>query len=353
MGTPVPPIDESLLRGFAFTCRPECGLCCYATPAVDVDERRRLLTLDAATPFETEDGAWDQIGARPDGGACHFLTDAKCRAYGLRPFPCRTYPIHVHVGTRPQATLVLACPGLSLAPLDAWSARPAAGPPRGLEVELAAARTEYLSVPVNSWIDEGRRSERMLLKRLARRGGAIEPELVRDSLRNSPLAIDLEGGVRLPPPGPETPISELPLFEDERLGIVVLRGNEEDEYELLKVRETGGAPESLGQFPAIEPVPSLDPAALRRLTGYLAYLLDRDAFLWSTYQELRTGAPEPLAAGLASLRDATANEVVVRASVRARLRGGDGIRLTVEDLDRGIRAMDGDLLDRPTMGRVL
>jgi hypothetical protein len=45
--------------------------------------------------------------------------------------------------------------------------------------------------------------------------------------------------------------------------------------------------------------------------------------------------------------------VVVRASVRARLRGGDGILLTVDDLDRGIRAMDGDLLDRPTMGRVL
>jgi Fe-S-cluster containining protein len=348
-----PEFDIDLLRGFSFACRPDCGLCCYATPAVSREERQRLLQIDPATPFDVEDGAWDQVAARPEGGACHFLTEDRCRAYSVRPFPCRTYPIHVHVGTRVQATLVLACPGLSLAPLDQWLGTEPRNPPQGLETELAASRSEYAQVAADVWIDEGKRAERILLKRLARRGSDESPDSVRAIERRAPLDLDLEDGLRLPPPGEDTPVAELPLFEDESLGIVVFRTVEDDVYELLRVREAGGAPEAIGQFPASEPIPSLEPAARRRLEGYLAYLLDRDASLWSTYQELRTGTIDSLAEGLRSLRSATASEAVVRASVRARLRGGDGILLTVADMDRGIRAMDGDILDRPTLGRVL
>ena len=202
-------------------------------------------------------------------------------------------------------------------------------------------------------MEDGIRSERILLRRLVPGRVPIEPDSLRAELRRAPVQIDVGEGLRLPPPGEESPLEELPLFHDERHGIVVFRSVDDDEYELLSVPESGGPSRSLGQYPAGEPVPSLEPGATRRLEGYLAYVLDRDASLWSTYQELRTGASHSLEEALGSLRSATANEVVVRASVRSRLRGKDGIRLTVEDLDRGIRAMDGDMLDRPTLGRVL
>ena len=55
---PGPAIDLSLLHGFRFTCRPGCGLCCYATPAASPSEQQTLLRLDPSVRFVGGSGAF-------------------------------------------------------------------------------------------------------------------------------------------------------------------------------------------------------------------------------------------------------------------------------------------------------
>ena len=93
------PIDVSLLSGFAFACRPDCGLCCFTSPRVDAEDAERLRAV-APDARIVPRGRERCVAARPDGGACQFLTQLRCRVHEVRPAPCREFPISVHVGLR-------------------------------------------------------------------------------------------------------------------------------------------------------------------------------------------------------------------------------------------------------------
>ncbi len=348
-------LDTTLLTGFRFGCRPGCGLCCYASPAVNRGERERLLQIDTALDFEDEPGGeFALLATRPDGGACELLLDNRCRAHAARPFPCRSFPVHGHVGVRFQATLVLSCPGLDLAPLSGWGTPDAlAGGPVGLESELAAVAAESASAPLLSWESEAADAERRLFRRSRRGDGGETPDAVRARIRAEPPALDPTQELALPPPGRDAALEELPVLFDPRYGRVALRSSEEGAYELLGLREAGGSVGRLATIPLPEEVPPLEPSAHAALAGYARYLVDRDHFVWSTYQEIRSGRTGSFSDQLAANRTEALTEVVRRGAVLARFHGRTAERLTLDDLRDGIRAVDAELLDRPTMGRIL
>jgi hypothetical protein len=190
-------------------------------------------------------------------------------------------------------------------------------------------------------------------------------ELRRRGLDSSELAyIRTEAAQQLPPADAERladleaplsggPLDEEPIFWDSRLGRVLLASTEEGLYEASAVREEGGIRSTLGEFPPPEVPPRLDAAAQQLLGGYLAYLAERDQFLWSVLAEgplSESGSfEEEFVQTLAAVRA----ELLIRASVRARLLGETGERLGAAEVGRGIRAMDNDLLDRPTIGSIL
>ncbi|HEV2231654.1 MAG TPA: YkgJ family cysteine cluster protein, partial [Thermoplasmata archaeon] len=136
-------LDVALLNGFTFDCRPDCGLCCFAGPAVTAAEAPRLIQLADASAILEGPGGLGHLREQGNGGGCLFLEEHRCRAHPVRPFPCRSFPISVHLGVRAQATLVLSCPGLAAPGLDRWArSGPGSQDPVGLAAELAAVRSE-------------------------------------------------------------------------------------------------------------------------------------------------------------------------------------------------------------------
>jgi Fe-S-cluster containining protein len=340
-----PPLDRTLLNGFSFACRPGCGLCCYAGPAASTAERTALLRIEPGVPFLPEGGGFATLATRPNGGACVLLQENRCRHHDQRPFPCRAFPIVVHVGRRAQATLVLSCPGLDLSPLDRWAEGPPGPgrPPEGLASELAAVENELRSAPVDRWIRSATRAERNLLGASATEAAGMPPVRWKE-LRT------LEG---TPPPPVGTSPDELPLFSDPREGVVALASTAEGAYALARLSEAGAAPEPLAEVLPPRRPPSLTEEGERRLRGYSHYLASRDHFLWSGYHERFSGAHEPIGAILERNLSEARSEVLVRAVVRARWAGRTGERLDAEEVSDGIRAFDAELLDRPTLGRIL
>jgi hypothetical protein len=345
----VPVVDLTLLRGFRFACRPGCGLCCYATPAVSPSEERGLLAIEPSVEFLEGAGGFRLIPARPDGGGCQFLQRERCTVHAARPFPCREYPLSVHLSDRWQATVVLGCPGVETGELARWLGRATPGdPPVGLDAELAAVESELAAGDATGLDGTVRRWSRALrtagiegaadgVERLRRQVSELRPFPTDDDLRSLDLPRASEGRERLP------------MFFDARLGRVALAGTDEG-VELHQLREAGGTEQVLARLAPLDRIPRLLPDARATLDGYLAYLLRRDAFLGSILEE---GRPGPLADRMVGSLRAAGATVLARAVWRAQLGGGGGATLDEAQLWDGIRATDADLLDRPTVGAFL
>lgn len=342
---PTAPLDLSLLLGFRYACRPECGLCCYAQPRVDPEEQPTVLRIAPDARFVGH-GSDRFLASYPDGGACRLLRSNRCAVHPARPHPCREFPLTVHVGGRLQATVVLTCPGVELDPLRVPRAR-REEPPQGFESELASIRARTGNRGDARWeaaLRRGRRVERALRAE----GRWVEDAVVRDVVRRDPpRPSDREFPVENPPEVSDG-MANLPLFFDGRRAPVAL-ANRWGSWELLELSPTGGGA-SLGVIPPPERCPELRPPAVALLDGYLDYVLERDAFLASV-QLAALEAEDGTVADWARADLVELGAVVLaRGSVRAKLAGRGNGPLTVEDVANGIRATDMDWLDRPTWG---
>ena len=289
-----PPLDLTLLRGFRYACRPDCGLCCYAEPRVEPEERPRLLKIAPLADIASHHGG-SFLRARPDGGACQFLTERRCAAWSVRPSPCQQFPLTVHVGERLQATLVLSCPGIDLESLtqpDAWAARPA---PEGLEREISAVERR-VTPAVRRPREEALRRRRRVVTMLETSDQWVDEELVREALREAlPLPTAEEFPVADPPAGDDD-LANLPLFFDHRKGPVAIAGGLGG-WELLELSAEGG-----GELRALVPPPSRPPELAadgrRLLEGYLRYFLERDALFGTVVPQIEPGGNETVAEAL-------------------------------------------------------
>lgn len=115
--------------------------------------------------------------------------------------------------------------------------------------------------------------------------------------------------------------------------------------------EGGSRPIGLAVPP--EQPPSLDPDAATLLSAFLRYWLSRDCFLAAVHLELvsypQSREGTVVEAALDDLH-AIGSYVLACGAFRSKLNGKDGNRLSVADVEHGIRATDQDWLDRPTWG---
>ncbi|MDE1821958.1 MAG: YkgJ family cysteine cluster protein [Euryarchaeota archaeon] len=353
---PAPPtLDLSLLRGFAFRCQPECGLCCFTSPAVAPGERQRLLQIDPEAPVSVVKGgdATSHIASREGGGACYFLSEARCRCHPARPFPCRAFPLHVALNHRAQASVVLSCPGVDLGRLEEW--RTDDGPeesPVGLEEELEAVRGELRSPDVaprsGTTADAWGRS----MRRALRSSRLSDPaDLIARIVRHPPRPSD-DDFPPAPLPDAQDPLELLPMYQERGVGIVAVR-SQGSGCEALELQEGGGGGRSLGVFSVLDHPPSMEGSAIELLEGYLAYVVRRDHFLSSalwTWKQLKgEGFQEVVEQRLREL----GAQLLARANLRAMLRGLVSSPMSAETVELGIRAVDMDELDRPSLGQLL
>ena len=344
-------LDLSLLDGFAFECRPNCGLCCFATPKVDAAERTRLVQLDPNVVFDS-DGSWSGIALHGEGGACGLLTERRCRLHEARPAPCRLFPLHVHLGASAQATLVLSCPGLrwpGVGPAGS-TARPRLPPPVGLDPELG-----YLAERIRSpeAVQRFEKTRAEAARRRQRASGFEDPGSEEEGRRGLQADPPLPGAEDFPAPdGPAESdrLESLPLFQDPVHGTVAMAWDE-GSIELLQLDPLGGISERLGRYLRPERPPRLDEAASARLSWYLALLVRREAYVDSVRMERgRTVGAEGLEEALVDGLRWDGASVLERAGIRAMLQGRTGTELGEPDVCAGIRAIDAELLDRPALG---
>jgi Fe-S-cluster containining protein len=349
----LPRIDTSLLDGIRFRCRPGCGLCCYTTPAVDPAEGERLIQIDPNLELLEGEGSWKFVAARGDGGACGLLSECRCRAYAVRPFCCQEFPLSVHLGLRPQATAVLSCPGVSFVGDDGAEGEARVAPaPLGLEVELAAVEVEYARAPAARRLSESSRRWSTLRNRLRRRGGWSEPSEIRAELRPEVLT---EVRSHYPPPSPpsgEDGVESLPMWFDPGKGLVAVSEHAAG-WEVRTVEETGTRSRSLGVWPAPSEPPRLTAPGERVLGRYLELLLDRDFTFWAAAERVRTGRDRSLPGAVREDLGQFGALVLARAELIDRFRSGGGRSLGPDLVREGVRATDGEFLDRPTLGWVL
>jgi len=341
-----PDLDIILLSGFSFACRPECGLCCFTSPRLDRDDEPRIRAAAPEVSILSVERE-RRLAARPDGGACQFLNGLRCGIHAARPAPCREFPISVHVGSRLQATVVLSCPGLSLDRLRSFAATPPASPAPGLEEELSSVRRR-VTPAVARTLNEAVRRRRRIVRELESQGRWVDEEEVRRKLVTGHLIPGPEEYSPDVPPGANEGLELLPMYYDGRAGPVALAQGLGG-WELLELSEEGGS-DSIGLVVPPDRPPTLEQNAEALLAGYLRYWLARDSFLAAVHLEmLSTGEGTVVDAALGDLR-CIGSTVLARGAVRAKLRGEDGARLSVTDIELGIRATDQDWLDRPTWG---
>jgi Fe-S-cluster containining protein len=341
LGAPLPPLDGTLLDGFRFECRPGCGLCCFAEPAVTRPERARLVQIEPELAFVEGRGSWSYLPHRPNGGACALLTGLRCRAHAARPAPCAMFPVTVHVSDRPQATLVLSCPGIDPGGLLRWArGRPAAQATAGLTAELDAADRE--------WRRSGSQKELDRHRVRFRGSGAVEAlaEWRAEWHRAPPWPNADDFPVEDPPP-PEDGFDGLPLTFSPSRGRVALAVHPGG-WELYALSEQGQAPESLGVVPPPESPPPMTGQGEQLLRGYVHYLVERDDAFDAALAE--PGPEGPIEEAVAADVVRTAATALARAHVLQRSEGRDG-PLDAADVWAGIRSTDAEWLDRPTVGR--
>jgi Fe-S-cluster containining protein len=342
----VPELDTALVDGFSFACRDDCGLCCFARPRVRPFERAALLKIAPEAEFEkSEHGTF--LASRPDGGACGLLEERRCTAHPARPAPCREFPVTTHLGVRVQATLVLSCPGLDLAPLVGWRPRPT-GDGRGLDDELAAVRSRIDGAAARRLAEATRRRAR-IARALRSEGRWVEEQDVREELRRN---LPVPGPEDFPvpePPVPEDGLDALPLFFDGRAGPVGL-ASDLGGWHLLELRAGGGVERTIAVVPPPTTEPTATAEATALLEGYLRYWLERDLLFATTHLEMLESDSGNVTEWIADeLREVGAT-ALARADVRARARYGERRRLSADDVRDGIRATDQDLLDRDGWG---
>lgn len=343
---PVPEVDVALLAGFAFTCRPDCGLCCFASPRLDPADEARLLEAAPKARIALRDGE-RCLEARPDGGACQFLTHLRCAVHAARPAPCREFPVSVHIGTRLQATVVLSCPGLSLESLLSYDGPGAVSRFSGFDSELLSVQRR-LAPSVERRRFESERRRRRIVRELEGQGRWADEEEVRRRLRERRLIPEFGEFLPEEPPAVEEGLERLPMYYDRRAGPVVLaRGL--GGWEALELSPEGGA-RSVGLAVPPDRPPTLEQDAEALLSGYLRYWLARDGFLAAVHLGMLSTAEGTVVDAALDDLHAIGSDVLARGAVRAKLRGNDGTRLAREDIEQGIRATDQDWLDRPTWG---
>ena len=343
-------IDSSPADGFEFSCRPDCGLCCYASPALRPGDLPRLVAIEPT--FRPDPQRPTVVPSRPEGGSCRFLDHNRCSVHPGRPGPCAEFPLATHLSDRVQVTVVLSCPGVRLDRLA--SATPeaphaASGIDRSLHGELAAVQTA-----VDRLTDaELRRSEQRWRRSLATR--RLDEASLRGAqarARASPPGPRDDDLAAVPIPSEDEGLDRLPLFFDPRYGRVALAGGS-DQVHLLVVREEGGVDRRLASFPYPDRLPRLGDDATERLRAYLRLVAGREAFVGAELANMtEPGEAGWLDQALADLREIAA-AVIGRAIYRVWLSGGSAEELDRESIDLGIRATDADYLDRPTVGRWL
>jgi Fe-S-cluster containining protein len=340
-------LDLTLLRGFQYACRPECGLCCYAEPRIEAPEEVRLLRIAPKTDLVLHaDGHF--LEARPEGGACQFLNRTRCRVWEVRPSPCREFPVSVHLGERLQASLVLTCPGIDLQPLTESTAWETRAEPVGFESELSSVNSR-VGRPVIRRLEEARRRRMRIVSALKHAGRWVEETDVRSALRERPPLPTPEEFPVVDLPAAEDGLERLPLFFDGRPGPVALAEGLGG-WEVLELRPEGGPEPPIAVIPPPSRPPEMDAEGRRMLEGYLRYFLERDALFGTVLSGLEDeGSLSVTEAVAADLRRIGA-VVLSRAELRRKLRGSGAGTLTQRDISDGIRATDQDLLDRPSWG---
>jgi Fe-S-cluster containining protein len=343
---PAPEVDVSLLSGFDFSCLPDCGLCCYASPRLDRDDEVRLCAAAPKVSIVLEGGE-RCVAARPDGGACQFLEDLRCGVHAARPAPCREFPVSVHIGTRLQATVVLSCPGLRLEPLAYFGSVGTTVRPPELGSELSSVRRR-LTPAVERRRSESERRRRRIVHELEDQDRWVAEEEVRKRLGERRLIPGSSEYFPEEPPAAEDGLERLPMYYDGRAGPVALAQGLGG-WEALELLPEGGS-HPIGLAVPPERPPTLEREAEALLSGYLRYWLARDSFLAAVHLGmLSTSAGSVVDAALADLH-AIASDVLARGAVRAKLKGNVGAHLTRGDIEAGIRGTDQDWLDRPTWG---
>lgn len=342
-----PELDLELLAGLPFACRPDCGLCCFASPRVSVAESEALRRIVPDVDLQVR-GRDRFVAARPNGGACPFLTERRCRVHAARPAPCREFPVEVHVGERLQASLVLSCPGIDLGGLTSFLPRGRSTEVVGLEAEVASVLARVDGGTMRR-VEEAARRRRRLVRALEAAGRWVsEAETRRRLDRDLPTPIDSDFGDDDLPRVADG-LERLPLFFDGRAGPVgmaaALGGSE-----LLVLAAEGGVERSLGVYPPVERAPRMTADGARLLEGYLRYWLARDRLFGTVLLAMADSDEGDVPAWTAAELRAIAATTLSRAVLRARSLGVGDPPLGPEEIARGIRATDQDLLDRPTWG---
>jgi len=342
----LPELDVALLTGFGFSCRPDCGLCCFTSPRLDPSDEARLLgSVPNARVVDV--GNERCIGSRAEGGACQFLTGLRCTVHGVRPAPCREFPVIVHIGTRLQANLVLSCPGLRLDGLLPRRSGKKAPPASDFESELSSVRSR-LTPAVARRRQEAERRRRRVERELESQGRWVEEDRVRQLLAGRQLLPRPEEYLPEDPPPVEDGLERLPMYFDSRAGPVALAQGLGG-WEGLELAAEGGSVSIGVAVPPATP-PELDPEGERLLEGYLRYWLLRDCFFSAIHLEMLSTDEGDVEDGALDGLRLIASNVLARGAVRAKLRGALGARLTRVEVELGIRATDQDWLDRPTWG---
>ena len=340
-------VDLSLLEGLRFACRPDCGLCCYAEPRTEADERAAL-AAHGGSPALRHVGRATFLAAWGNGGACRLLQGHRCSRHPWRPHPCREFPLTAHLGFRVQVTAVLSCPGVELSdPAHPRTGEHSASGPQGLEAELSALLARA-GAPAERRLAASRRRGETVRRRLAAEGRWEDDHDVREALvRDLPYPGPEDFPVE-PPPHAHDGLEKLPLFWDGRAGPVALAGTPQG-WQALELRSRGGA-DTLGIFAEVDRPPEVETRGQERLRAYLRYWLARDGFLAAVQLAVLEESEGTVRDRARDELRALGADVLARASVRARLRGGTGARLDDGAVVDGIRAVDQDWLDRPTWG---
>lgn len=111
--------DLSELEELHFECIEICGLCCLCQPELLGDENKQFakdpelkkgITRQSIVGTKTKNYS---LKLKEGRGSCYFLSNRRCTIYNKRPYYCRMFPFHVHVGTRPQVVGNLSCRGFN------------------------------------------------------------------------------------------------------------------------------------------------------------------------------------------------------------------------------------------------
>ena len=343
-------LDFGLIEGLAFACRPGCGLCCYGSPAISAAEHARLLTIAPELPTVPSGGNFRLIATRPNGGACALLRSERCSAHAVRPFPCREFPLLVHLGVRAQVSAVLSCPGIDLSTIPPEEPGPRNGTrPVGLDAEITAVREEFASRLAAVRSQRSARSMRAALRKAGVTSGDVTELQARVASRIPEILRSGESPWLLPHRNAGLETAPMTYFPEIGRVAMLSRGNR---GVLLSVAETGGVRAELGEFPLDSPTRVSGEAAplLRR---YLAYAARRDGLVAGLLMESRIHGVRELESALSREIAMISATVAQRGAILRRLAGAPGDELSVGAVEDGIRATDAELVDRETVGAVL